>query len=189
MKTTTALGEKAARALAELAEVSLPESSDEGLQRVRRALGVRSSLQAVCDFYAAPFIHGPALEPEINRLQVTIDDSPAEGKLLKAREQLQNMQLELSSATSYLDVISEESLPRKLCSSALATVQERLEAEPARRAAMQREISEYRARLEAERPQLIAPPPAQCPPDGEAADGGDRGDVDVQSAETQSAHP
>lgn len=72
-----------------------PNGETTGMEAVRRLLGVEPGLSEVCDLYAAPFVHGPAVEPEIRRLQGTFDEAPELAQLKEATEQLAQLEGEM----------------------------------------------------------------------------------------------
>ena len=59
--------------------------------------GGGSSGDVVCDFCAAPFIHGSALAPEVQALQLALDSCDQDAhSLLRANRQLRQLELELA---------------------------------------------------------------------------------------------
>ena len=75
-----------------------------GVQEVRGKLqhtfGVGAgSVASVCDLCALPFVHGPALQPEIRKLEA-LDRCPEEGSLRTAREELKQLDHELQLVSS-----------------------------------------------------------------------------------------
>ena len=141
-----------ARELAELAEDAV---GDEGRHLVRRAFGVSSSSDPLIQFCAAPFVHGPALNPEIRRLESTLDRFPEEGQLRQAHERLHHFDLDLPTASAALTSISPPALPADLGASMVALVDGRLARESEHEASRERDEAAVRASGEAGRPAFL----------------------------------
>ena len=141
------VGLQSARDLAELAEEAI---GDEGLQRMRKALGVDTGGDAVCDYCSAPFVHGPALQPAIKRLEA-LDRCPEEGQLRQAHERLRQFDLELPNASAALATISKESIPADLGANVRAAVASRVACEAEHDAKCERDTAAVRAQGEAGR--------------------------------------
>ena len=86
--------------------VETAAASDE---RVRRVLGVSEEVvmgTRVCDLCALPFIHGPALAPEIRKLQAAMDSCPNEGMLQAAHADLQRLDAAFNASALAADTNS-----------------------------------------------------------------------------------
>lgn len=71
--------------------------------RLQHSLGVGgtvSSAASVCDMCALPFVHGPALQPEIRRMQMELDRCPEEAMLHMARDELKRLDHVLQLVTT-----------------------------------------------------------------------------------------
>lgn len=64
----------------------------------------------LCDLYAAPFIHGPSLAPEIGRLQSHINYFPDAAALEQAHAQLFQIKEELPSISPLLECLRDAEL-------------------------------------------------------------------------------
>lgn len=62
---------------------------------------------ALCDFYAAPFVHGNILMPEIRRLQERLEHIPEEGQLRTAHAQLHQMSTDLGFIEEALSALPD----------------------------------------------------------------------------------
>ena len=97
-----------------------PPSAEELRKRLEKAIGGGSDgAEKICEFLALPFIHSPALQPEIRKLQAALDHCPEEAVLRAAYEQLKALEAELtahgplipsSASGSASDVITSENL-------------------------------------------------------------------------------
>lgn len=67
---------------------------------LRRALSAPSGAEAMCDFCAAPFVHGPAIAPELRRLRAALDRCPADGHVRAAHAQLEAIERELPALSA-----------------------------------------------------------------------------------------
>jgi hypothetical protein len=75
-----------------------PPSAEELRKRLNKAMGGSSDgAEKVCEFLALPFIHSPALQPEIRKLQAALDHCPEEAVLRAAYEQLKALEAELTA--------------------------------------------------------------------------------------------
>ena len=83
---------------------------DTPLDLVGRALGLEKSddTGALCDLYAAPFIHGPALAPELRRLQDRFDQMPEESELRTAHAQIHQMLESQPAASEALEALQDD---------------------------------------------------------------------------------
>ena len=63
---------------------------------------------ALCDLYAAPFIHGPALAPELRRLQDRFDQLPEESEIRTAHAQLHHMLESQPSTSEALEALQDD---------------------------------------------------------------------------------
>ena len=125
----------------------LQHNLEEASSKLQHTLGVGSSnanATSVCDACAAPFVHGPALQAEINKLQLALDHSPEEGVLRAAHESLKQLDNELhlvtTSAVSPLTALADPPAAEKSSRAAAAVA-----------ALLEREAGDDAARAEAER--------------------------------------
>lgn len=86
------------------------KEAEEGFTSLKRFLGVEKEEPTLCDLYAAPFIHGPAVNTETRRLQSHIDDFADAADLERAHAQLLQMKEELPAIRASLDILQDAGL-------------------------------------------------------------------------------
>ena len=70
--------------------------TDDRVNSIRRAFG-GGNCESVCDYCAAPFVHGPAITTEIHKLQAALDRFPEEAAIRRAHEHLRHFALDIST--------------------------------------------------------------------------------------------
>ena len=114
----------------------------------RRALGVAARSEAVCDLYAAPIVHGPALEAEARRLDTALSRFPEQAQVRQAHEQLHTIELELPSVSAALMAVSAPELPGDFGAGVRAIVSTRLAREADLDARRERDVAQVKAQAE-----------------------------------------
>ena len=81
-----------------------PPSADELRKRTHELVGKvmgggqeTNGAEHLCEFLALPFVHGPALQPEIRKLQSALDHCPAEASLRTSLETLRALEAQLDA--------------------------------------------------------------------------------------------
>lgn len=131
-------------------------SADDTLRTVRRVFGGGASEQAVLDYCAAPFVHGPALAPEIHQLQATIEQGDPEPLVHGGHERLRHLELDvLATLPSSMAPLASSALPTDLGANVCATVATQLARAEQHEEARQQDEREARERAEASRPAFL----------------------------------
>lgn len=148
LRLPSSVSAAAARAFQKVAGDAIGEDVATAVSEWRRALGVAARSEAVCDLYAAPFVHGPALEAEARRLDTALSRFPEQAQVRQAHEQLHTIELELPSVSAALMAVSAPELPGDFGAGVRAIVSTRLAREADLDARRERDVAQVKAQAE-----------------------------------------